>query len=161
MKNLFTTLILLGLTFPVFSQVLNNEISILYRITQTYTIAVDESDNEWTMTFQHQLDGEGEGVDAISLMDGDVGNNTSIAGLNIVEENVSYGDIFALFVRGWEDDSFSDEDRDTYDDGDDQYYQGTAVLDGGCVPCAGPPAEWITDPANVGGAGWVERKSVV
>ncbi|MEL6973724.1 MAG: hypothetical protein AAFO02_26480, partial [Bacteroidota bacterium] len=61
MKNLFTTLILLGLTFPVFSQVLNNEISILYRITQTYTIAVDESDNEWTMTFQHQVDGEGEG----------------------------------------------------------------------------------------------------
>ncbi|MEO0724216.1 MAG: T9SS type A sorting domain-containing protein [Bacteroidota bacterium] len=155
MKNLFTTLILLGLTFPVFSQVLNNEISILYRITQTYTIAVDESDNEWTMTFQHQVDGEGEGVDAISLMDGDVGNNTSIAGLNIVEENVSYSDIFALFVRGWEDDSFSDEDRDTYDDGDDQYYQGTAVLDGGCVPCASPPAEWNTDPANVGGAAWV------
>lgn len=155
MKNLLSTLILLWATVPSFAQVQNNQISILYRITQTYTVAVDESDNEWTMTFQHQLDGVGNGVDATALMDGDVGNSTSLAGLNIVEENVPYGDIFGLFVRGWEDDSFSDEDRYTYDDGDDMYYQGTAIINGGCVPCAGPPAEWNTDPANVGGSGWV------
>lgn len=55
-------------------------------------------------------------------MDGDVGNSISLVGLNIVEENVFYGDIFGLFVRGWEDDSFSDEDCYIYDDGDDMYY---------------------------------------
>lgn len=140
---------LLCLTTAVPAQILNDQINVLWRVTDAFANFDDEiGEEEYTLTFNTGNTATYGDYPLCITMDGN-GSATYVPAsiTNNVNSNIPFTSDYFIGVRAWEDDGGS---RCAFDDGDDGLYIGWSQIAGGNVPGTGRSSRWLTGTGNQG-----------
>ncbi|MTB50819.1 T9SS type A sorting domain-containing protein [Lewinella sp. W8] len=140
---------LLCLSTAMSAQILNDEINVLWRVTEAFANFDDDfNEEEYTLTFGTSTTAAISNHSLCYFMDGESSASFIPSTItNSVNTNVPFTSEFYIGLRAWEDDG---GERCTYDDGDDVFYLGLARISGETVPGTGRSSRWLTNTGNQG-----------
>ncbi|MEM6770140.1 MAG: DVUA0089 family protein [Bacteroidota bacterium] len=140
---------LLCLTTAMSAQILNDEINVLWRVTEAFANFDDEiGEEEYTLTFNTGITVTFDDYPLCLTMDGNGSATyvpTSIT--NSMNAGIPFTSDYYIGIRAWEDDGGS---RCTLDDGDDAFFLGWSKISGGTVPGTGRSSRCLTGTGNLG-----------